>query len=142
MTERLTLPNGDWVDLVDRMNYAQRRRIMAASGTPDIAGEGVAALIVNWSLRGLDDQPIPFPGADVDGIPSDALYPVPADVFDLIAEKAVSIFNGPDPKGSSETSPSSQPDEASPSLTNSQTHTSSPTILAGRTKASSQPPPA
>jgi len=115
---RATLPNGDWCDLVDRLTYAQARRLNEARGTPDAAGVVVAALVTNWALRGIDDEPIPFPELAADGIPLDALNGIPYDVFLEIATAAMALLPGqPDPKGMGEQSPDSPPASVSGSIT-------------------------
>jgi hypothetical protein len=129
---RYTLPNGDWVDLVERLNYAQARRINMAGATPDAAGTIVAAMVTNWALRDVDEQPIDFPGAGPEGVPLDALSRIPFDVFQEIGIRAADILPGqPDPKGSAGTSPGSRLAGRPASRSNSRRSTSSPTTPDG-----------
>ena len=132
MTRRVTLPNGDWADLTERLNYAQARRLNAARGTPDAAGTVVAALVVNWALRDVDDAPIEFPGADVDGVQLDALDRIPYETFQMIAAEAVDILpSQPDPKDTAGQSLDSQQGSDSVSPPTLPTPISSQTIPAG-----------
>ena len=99
---RLVLPNGDWVDFVGRLNYAQGRRILGAKGTPDAAGTLVAAQITAWALRDIDDRPIDLPTVAVDGIPLEALERIPFDVFQRMGAEAAKVIIGEqDPKDTS-----------------------------------------
>jgi hypothetical protein len=129
---RYTLPNGDWVDLVERLNYAQARRINMAGATPDAAGTIVAAMVTNWALRDVDEQPIDFPGAGPEGVPLDALSRIPFDVFQEIGIKAADLLPGqPDPKGSAGTSPGSRSGGKPTSPSSSRKRTSLQTIQDG-----------
>lgn len=106
-TERVTLPGGDWVDLVTRLNHAQLRRIRQAAASPDQDSltEGVAAMCSNWSVRDVDGADIPYPGGGPEGVPSEALDRFPADVVVAVARRAAEIAaGGPDPNGSTATS--------------------------------------
>lgn len=113
MTRRVTLPAGDWIDLADRLNHAQFRRVKRAANAdpPDattIETESVAALAVNWSIHGVDGREIPFVGAGVDGVPAEALdawpYEHVAEAFSVAADL---IRGVPDPNATAESSDSS-----------------------------------
>ena len=141
-TSRLELPNGDWVDFDTRLNYAQATRIRATTGTPDAEGTFVCALVRAWALRDVEDQPIEFPGREVDGIPLDALGRVPFDTFGAMSLHAAKGLKGvPDPKGTGGTSPGSAQARPSASRRTSQTPTSSSDILDGATPTSRPPLP-
>jgi hypothetical protein len=143
VNRRLDLPNGDWVDMTPRLNYAQRRRIMAAETTIAQAEEGVCAMVAGWALRDVDDQAIPFPERAVDGIAVEALATIPGDTFDLMAGFAADlIMEGyPDPKGSAGRSTGSQPASPPTSNRSSRTLTSSRSILDGAGTISNPPQP-
>ena len=98
--DRFTFPDGDWVDLTARLNHAQRRRIIAARGTPEVATESVAAMVLAWSLRDVEGAAIPFPGAELDGVAASAMDAIPMDSFDAIAQRAIELIeSAPSPKG-------------------------------------------
>lgn len=145
---RVDLPGGDWIELTDRLNYAQMRRIRATSQAGgDTALEGVAAMARGWSLRDAQGVVVPFPGAEVDGVPSEAFDAVPFDLMMAIMEAAArapaleGLFGveAPNAEGSTlpELSTGSQPGSAS-SLPK---RSSSQTIRVGRMKGYSPPPP-
>jgi hypothetical protein len=110
---RRTLPSGEWVELVPRLNHAQMRRIRSAKGTADLAAEGLCAMVTAWCARDADGRDIPCPSPSVDGIPVSAVDPMPEDVFAEFAQMAVDLLQEqPDPKGSAgtlTTSPQAQP---------------------------------
>lgn len=136
---RLTLANGDWVDLVDRLNYAQARRINSAE---DKGGTLFAAMATAWALRDVDDQPIDFPSRQNDGIPLEALERIPFDVFTEIVVAAAALLPGSDvPKAGAGTSPGSRRANGSTSPSSWPTPTSSPTIPDGAGETSSPPQP-
>lgn len=138
---RLELPNGDWVDFVERLNYAQARRIQEAEPI-DKAGTLVAALITNWALRDVEGNPIEFPGRSDDGIPLESLNRVPFDTFTFMGGHAADILpNVPDPKGTGGTSSVSARARPSASRRTSPTPTSSPTTRDGLGKLSGPPQP-
>jgi hypothetical protein len=129
---RLTLPNGDWVDFVDRLNYAQARRSLGAKGTPDQAATLIASLVTGWALRDVNDQPIPLPAVDADGVPLSALDLVPFDVFQQMGIAASKVaISEKDPKDTSGPSLGSPRGSRSRSRTISPTRTSSPIIPDG-----------
>jgi len=139
---RVTLANGDWVDLTDRLNYAQARRLNASRGTEDAAGTMVAALVTAWALRDIEDQPIDLPERADDGIPLGALDRVPYDTFITVAAAAMEILPGqPDPKDTGEQSPDSPPGSRNGSTQISQMPTSSPTFRDGPGGISELPRP-
>ena len=114
--ERLALPNGDWVDLVTRLNHAQMRRIRTAARSEDLDSltEGIAAMAANWSLRDVDGAEIPFPGAGPDGVAAPALDRIPADVTTVIGKRATELAaGGPDPNGLTARSGDSPPEPPS-----------------------------
>lgn len=136
---RLELANGDWVDFANRLNYAQSRRILGAKGTPDAAGTLVAALVLDWALRDVDDAPIDLPAVDVDGIPLAALDRVPFDTFQAMGLHASKIpLSEKDPKGTSGPSLGSARGSRSRSIRSLPTRTSSPTIPDGPGTISSE----
>lgn len=124
---RLELPNGDWVDFVGRLNYAQARRIHGAKGTADQLGTLIAATVLDWALRDVDDEPIELPNVDVDGIPLDALDRVPFDIIQAmgLAASKVSVTET-DPKARSGPSLGSRRASRSRSIRTLPTPTSSP----------------
>lgn len=137
---RYTLPNGDWVDLVERLNYAQARRIAEAGD--ERAGALVAAMVTNWAIRDVDGEPIAFPELRDDGIPIESIARMPFDSFQLIGSAAVDLLPGqPDPKGSSGTSPSSAPERPAASRRTSPRPTSSPITRDGAGRPSGPPLP-
>ena len=140
---RLTLPNGDWADFDTRLNYAQARRVREANGTIDAEGTFVAALVKNWALRDVNDEPIGFPAREDDGIALSALSRVPFDSFQAMAIHAANELQGtPDPKGTGGTSTaSSQEEPRSRSRRTSQTPSSSRTTPAGMNGTSVPPQP-
>jgi hypothetical protein len=77
--ERVTLPNGDWADLVTRVNHAQHRRIRTGYSSPelDTMTETVAAMVTNWSVHDVDGGEIPYPGGERRGRPVGGARPVP-----------------------------------------------------------------
>lgn len=140
--KRVTLPNGDWVDLADRLSYAQARRIHLSNGTPDMMAVPFAALVTGWALRDVNDQAIEFPAVADDGIPLDALAHIPWDVFQLLAAAAVDILpDQPDPKDTDGPSTGSKPVAPSRSRPSSQMRTSSPIIQDGPGQTFSAPRP-
>jgi hypothetical protein len=139
---RLTLPNGDWADFDERLNYAQARRVREANGTLDSEGVFVCALVKAWALRDTEDQPIPFPERKVAGIDLEAIERIPFDTFRLMAMHAASELEGvPDPKDTSGTSTGSVPAKPSASRRSSPRPTSSRTIQDGATPISKPPLP-
>ena len=129
---RLNLPNGDWVDFVDRLNYGQARRILGAKGTPDQAGTLIAAEVTAWALRDVNDQPIDMPTVAVDGIPLAALDRIPFDTFAAMGIEASKIPIGEtDPKDTGGPSPGSPRVSRRQSSRNSPMRTSSPIIPDG-----------
>jgi hypothetical protein len=141
--ERVTLPDGDWVDLTTRLNYAQHRRMTTAKANGlDAVTEGVAAMIVGWSLRDVNGQAIPLPPVEARGIPSAALDLIPFESMEAIADRAAELVKAiRDPKDGAGISPGSPPAPSSPSTPSSPTSTSSPIIPAGPGQTSSEPPP-
>jgi hypothetical protein len=140
--KRFELPNGDWIDLATRLNYAQAKRLNASAGdSAEVGGTMVAVLAVAWALRDVDDQPIEFPGREVDGIPIEPIGRIPWDHFQLIVGEAADVISGePDPKGTAGTSPGLPSEEAPASPSSLPMPTSSQTIRAGRGKTSNPPP--
>jgi len=139
---RLTLPNGDWADFDNRLNYAQARRVREANGTIDAEGTFVAALVKAWALRDTDENALDFPGREFAGIPLEALSRIPFDTFQAMARHAAEELEGvPDPKGTSGTSTGSRPASQSASRRTSQRPTSSRTIQDGATPISKPPLP-
>ena len=132
---RLTLPNGDWADFDTRLNYAQARRVRIAQDTVDHDATFVCAIVRNWALRDKDDQPIPFPPREVDGIPLEAISLVPFDTYtQMVIFSAAQMEGVEDPKDTSETSSESSPEgRPSASRRTSQKPSSSRTILDGAT---------
>jgi hypothetical protein len=119
-TERLPLPNGDWVDLVTRVNHAQARRIRTAYRSPELDAitETTAALAVNWSIRDTDGAEVPYPGGGPEGVPSAALDRFPDEAVITVFVRAAEIFNGgPAPNASAGISGDSPQAPASPSTT-------------------------
>jgi hypothetical protein len=111
---RVALAGGDWVDLADRLNHAQYRRVKRAANAPEpdvttIETESVAALALNWSVRDVNGRELPFPGAAVDGVPAEALdawpYEHVAEAFSVAADL---IRGVPDPNATAASSDSSQ----------------------------------
>jgi hypothetical protein len=146
VTERLTLTNGDWVDLSTRLNYAQRRRLIAARDEPnDVrAAEMAAAMMTGWAIRDVNDQPIPFPGAAIDGVPLASIAVFPADSLDAISIRAAELVTEAVdiPKAGAGTSGGSpSPAEASTLTSDSPTPTSSATMPDGPTPISNRPRP-
>jgi hypothetical protein len=139
---RFELPNGDWIDLATRLNYAQAKRLNATIGdAAEAGGTMVAVLATAWALRDVDDQPIEFPGREVDGIPIEAIGRIPFDHFQLIVTEVADLLGEePDPKGTAGTSPGLPSEEAPASLSSLPTPTSSRTIRAGRGRISNPPP--
>ena len=139
---RLTLPNGDWADFDNRLNYAQARRVREANGTIDAEGTFVAALVKAWALRDVEDNAIDFPAREVDGVPLEALSRIPFDTFQAMARHAAEELEGvPDPKGTSGTSTGSRPASQSASRRTSPRPTSSAVIQDGATPTFSVPRP-
>jgi hypothetical protein len=139
---RLTLPNGDWADFDERLNYAQARRIREAVDTLDAEGIFVCALVKAWALRDVDDQPIEFPAREANGIPLEALQRVPFDTFQAMTIHAAEQLEGvPDPKGTSGTSTGSAPAKPSASRRTSPRPSSSRTIQDGATPTFKPPLP-
>lgn len=135
---RITLANGDWIDLVDRLNYAQARRINSAE---DKGGTLVAAMATAWALRDTEDQPIEFPGRQNDGIPLEGLERIPFDVFTEIVVAAAALLPGNDvPKAGAGTSPGSRRANGSTSPSSWPTSSSSPITPDGATTTSSGRP--
>jgi hypothetical protein len=128
------LPDGQYVDLVDRLNHAQMRRIRRAAGDDELDGltEGVAAMVTGWSLKDVEGTVVPFPTLGVDGVPSGALDTLPADLMLIVGVEALTIANGaPDPKGSGGASPPSRRSAKGRYRLSSPTPTSLPIIPAG-----------
>jgi len=150
VTERITLPNGDWVDVVERLNHAQYSRIRKAESLGlDRVDEGICAMVIGWALRDVDDKAIPFPELGRGGIPNEALDLIPIDSFVVIATEAAKLLTqklggdeGLVPKDGGETSSDSVSQEAgSPLIPTLPMPTSSPSSQAGRGKRSSPPLP-
>lgn len=138
--ERITLPNGDWVDVATRLNHGQAMRMRRARGTVEVASVGVAAVILGWAIRDVNDEPLPAPTVSVDGIPVEELEAMPQDTFDVIAERVLAILEDeqPDPLGSAATSSGSLRASGSKRSRSSGTPFSSPIIPAGAGASSSQ----
>lgn len=122
---RLELPGGQWVDVVDQLTHAQGRRVRAAqgSGRDDRVDEGVAAIVVAWSIVDVDGRPIECPTPAAAGIPTAAMDRIPDATFVELAAAAVdhlaTILGGPDPNrsGGGSSGGSRQDPPASPSPT-------------------------
>lgn len=139
---RVELPNGDWIDLVDRLNYGQQRRIADVAGSrQDRAAETIAAMVLGWSLRDDFGDPIELPPVGIRGIPTEALDPIPLAHAVIIAD-AVSAtldhIDEPVPKATGETSSVSSPAPRSVSRRSLPTRSSSPATDGAGT--SSRPP--
>ena len=112
---RVSLPAGDWVDLVDRINHAQYRRVKraAAGDKPDsveLETETVAALAANWSLHDVAGREIPFPGGTAEGVAAAALDTWPYEaVIEAFAAAAKVIQGVPDPNATAASSDTSLP---------------------------------
>ena len=145
MTRRVDLPDGQWADLVERLNHAQRQRIrFAGRDGLDNVTEGVAAMLTGWHVVDVDGVIIPVPAErPVGGFPSAVLDTFPSDVVDDIAVAAAEIVTGEIvPKAGAGTSPGSVSPATPPaSMNGSPTSTSSLTIRAGRGRTSSPLPP-
>jgi hypothetical protein len=144
VTRRVDLPDGQWADLVERLNHAQRQRIRFASSKGlDNVTEGIAAMLIGWHVLDVDGIVIPVPSErTAGGYPSAILDTFPSDVVDELAEEVARIVTGqPDPLGSAGTSQGSAPDPGSPSSPSLPTPTSLPITPAGRGRTSSHPLP-
>jgi hypothetical protein len=90
MTERLTLPDGQWADLKTRLNHGDARRIQAvmfaAIARPDATIEGLMAsgqaevalletyakvFTVNWNVTDGDGRSLPLEDASWDELPEE-----------------------------------------------------------------------
>jgi hypothetical protein len=123
---RLELDSGDWIDIAERLNYAQAIRINRALGTPEGPGELVAAVVLRWALRDVVGEPIECPPVEAAGIPSWAIDRMPFDVFQQVTVVAADLLSAePDPKGSaarlrgSKTAAGSRSRKTSPTRTSS-----------------------
>jgi hypothetical protein len=140
--ERIDLPRGDWADITSRVNHAQYKRIRLAATSNDQVDEGVAAVIVAWSIRDVDGHPLPSPEPAVDGIPVEAMATMPLDTFLALAERASEVLVDSTelvPKASGDSSTESAPGQRSPSRQTSRTPTSSRTSPDGIGTLSSPP---
>lgn len=144
---KVDLGGGDWIELTDRINYAQMRRIRATSATGgDTALEGVASMARGWLLHDAQGAVVPFPGAEVDGVPSEAFDAVPFDVMLAVMAAAADspalqgLFEVEAPNAAGSTSPESSTDSTPTSMPSSRKRFGSPTIQAGTTPISNPPP--
>ena len=81
---RLTLSQGDWIDVKKELNAGEERRFFTdlvkvmhagerAELQPDRVGKTqMLAYIVGWSFRGHDDKPVPFSEAALDNLDQDS----------------------------------------------------------------------
>lgn len=141
---RVELEGGEWVEIVTRLNHAQLRRIRRAASDPELDSltEGVCAMVTGWLLHDTDGHEVPCPTPTVEGIPSEALDTIPADVVAVFGAAALEAAGGqPDPKGSDATSSASPPAPSSTSHLNSGTPISSPLTRVGRRPTSPPLPP-
>ena len=145
MSKRFDLPNGEWVEFSTRINHAQQRRVQQAP-PGERMDEGVAAIVLNWSLRDVDGNAIPFPGAAAHGVPVSALDMIPLETYALIAEEAAEVFTRAialvsPPKAGGKPRPSSPPANGAGSSPSLPISTSSPTTPDGAGPISSPPLP-
>lgn len=144
MTRRVALPEGQWADLVERLNHAQRQRIrFAPRAGLDNVTEGIAAMLTGWHVLDVNGAAIPVPPIPGPaGFPGDVLDTFPADVVDELATAVAEIVTGETvPKAGPGSSPGSPPEPAQPSMTASPMSTSLPTIPAGAGRTSRAPLP-
>lgn len=141
---RHPLDGGEWIELVDRLNHAQMRRIRRAAVDVELDSltEGVCAMVTGWLVHDVDGREVPFPALAAEGIASDGLDPLPAETVVAMGLIAVKVAGGqPDPKGSDATSSGSPPAPESTSSRSSQTRSSSTITQDGPTATSSPLPP-
>jgi hypothetical protein len=145
VTRRVDLQDGQWADLVERLNHAQRQRIrFAGRDGLDNVSEGIAAMLTGWHVLDVDGVVIPVPAErPVGGFPSAVLDTFPMEVVDDIGLVVAKIVGGePVPKAGAGTSPGSARQASRPaSMNGSPTSTSSPTTRAGHGRTSSPPLP-
>lgn len=117
-TVRVEIPEtagGGWIELHARMTHAEQRRIWRAvkgGDTMDSFEATVAALVVAWDVHDDDGRPIPFPAGarPADGIPIEALDPLPAAAILAAATVGSDIFAArADPNASAASSTGSSP---------------------------------
>jgi biotin synthase-related radical SAM superfamily protein len=80
---RLPLSDGDWIEVKERLSYAEQEQLNASSMKPVIVQEGgsrlelslevfninrVAAWVVDWSFVGPDDRVVPVTRAYIEAL--------------------------------------------------------------------------